>query len=71
MIADTREWIPAVKNFANDRVASLLRVSMQAMKNVALNDLAAFESAPRGAGSFEAWLNTTTERYLRWFERLK
>jgi hypothetical protein len=71
MIADTRERIPAVRSFANERVASLLRVSMQAMKNAVLSDLAGFESAPRGAGSFEAWLNTTTERYLRWLERLK
>ena len=71
MIEDTRSRVAAAKGLANDRVTSMLRSSMQSIKNYTVDELAAFESAPRGAGSFEAWLNTTTERYLRWFERLK
>lgn len=70
MIEDTRSRVAAAKRLPNDRVTSMLRSSMQSIKNYTVDELAAFESAPRGAGSFEAWLNTTTERYLRWFERL-
>jgi len=70
MIDETRARVPSAQGLNRDRIAVLLRVSVQAMKRVALDDLAAFESAPAGAGTFEAWLNTTTDRYVRWSERL-
>jgi hypothetical protein len=71
MIDDAHAHVPSAIGINQDRVATLLRVSLQGIKKMALDDLAAFESAPPGAGTLEAWVNTTTGRYVRWLERLK
>ena len=71
MIDEARAHIPSAKGINRDRVAVLLRVSLQGRKKMALDELASFESAPRGAGTPDAWLNTTTGRYSRWLDRLK
>ena len=40
------------------------------MKKLALNDLAEFESGPPLAGSLQAWITATINRYQRWHDRL-
>ena len=73
MIDDTREHvqpIPPMPMQPRDRLVGLLRVSLNFIRKLALDDLAAFESAPAGAGTFDSWLNTTIDRYSRWRDRL-
>lgn len=72
LIDDARASIPATAapTFPRDRVLSLLRTGLSSIKLYVADELKAFESAPPGAGSFQAWLDTNTERYLKWIERL-
>jgi hypothetical protein len=68
---DARASIPVVAapDYPRDRLMAALSVSLSVTKRTVLDDLARFESAPAGAGAFDAWLSATAERYRQWIAR--
>jgi hypothetical protein len=70
MVEDARAHLPSAPTVTPSRTAGALRSSQGDMRTIALRDLAEFENSPAGDRNFHTWLNTTSDRYLRWFTRL-
>ena len=69
-VADVVAHLPPGATLPDARVRSLVRSAFLSIRKSVIDDLAAFENSPAGAGTFQAWLNTSVERYLRWHDRL-
>jgi hypothetical protein len=69
-VADVLAHLPPGSTIPEARVRSMVRVAFLLVRKSVLDDLTDFESAPAGAGTFQAWLNTNADRYLRWHDRL-
>jgi hypothetical protein len=55
MVADARVQMTNASAVPTNETADVLRASLKAVARIALQDLATFESAPAGAGNFQAW----------------
>jgi hypothetical protein len=69
MIDDARSRPANVAAMSRDQTASALRVSLASIKKTVLDDLTDFESGRIAPGAFQGWMNTTIDRYQRWFDR--
>ena len=66
MVDDARSHVRDASTLPADRMAVALRVSLQSVKKIMIDDLTAFDSGRNAPGAFEGWLNSTINRCQRW-----